>query len=126
MKIPIISSMGAGNKMNPAMFQVADIYQTSIDPLAKVMRRELRKRGIDSLKVAYSKEKPMKPQPIQENNWEQVSGQDDEISGREGHGKVDLNGDRKENLGVNGTKNYQEKNNHLAVFPLYRQLQDLL
>ncbi len=59
--VPIISSMGAGNKMDPTAFQVADIYETSICPLAKVMRRELRKRGIDHLKVVYSKEPPMTP-----------------------------------------------------------------
>lgn len=58
--VPVISSMGAGNKINAAMFEVADIYQTSVCPLAKVMRRELRKRGIGSLKVVYSKEKPRK------------------------------------------------------------------
>ena len=57
---PIISSMGAGNKLNPASFEVADIYQTSVCPLAKVMRRELRKRGVESLKVVYSKEEPVK------------------------------------------------------------------
>jgi tRNA A37 threonylcarbamoyladenosine dehydratase len=57
--VPVISSMGAGNKINPAAFEVADIYETSICPLAKVMRRELKKRGIDSLKVVYSKEPPM-------------------------------------------------------------------
>jgi tRNA A37 threonylcarbamoyladenosine dehydratase len=59
--IPVISSMGAGNKVNPAAFEVADIYVTSICPLARVMRRECRKRGIDSLKVVYSKEKPIRP-----------------------------------------------------------------
>lgn len=59
--IPIISSMGAGNKMNPAELQVADIYETSICPLAKVMRKELRKRNIEHLKVVYSKEKPIRP-----------------------------------------------------------------
>jgi tRNA A37 threonylcarbamoyladenosine dehydratase len=58
---PIISSMGAGNKLNAAAFEVADIYETSICPLAKVMRRELRKRNIDSLKVVYSKEQPLTP-----------------------------------------------------------------
>lgn len=57
---PIISSMGAGNKLNPASFEVADIYQTSVCPLAKVMRRELRKRGVESLKVVYSKEEPVR------------------------------------------------------------------
>ena len=59
--VPVISAMGAGNKVNPAAFEVADIYETSICPLARVMRRELRKRGIDSLKVVYSKEKPVRP-----------------------------------------------------------------
>lgn len=58
---PVISSMGAGNKLNPSMFEVADIYQTTVCPLAKVMRRECKKRGIDSLKVVYSKEKPIQP-----------------------------------------------------------------
>lgn len=58
---PIISSMGAGNKLNPAMFEVADIYKTSVCPLAKVMRRELKKRNIKKLKVVYSKEEPIKP-----------------------------------------------------------------
>ncbi len=58
---PIISSMGAGNKMNPAAFQAADLYETSVCPLAKVMRRELKKRGIKKLKVVYSKEQPLQP-----------------------------------------------------------------
>lgn len=58
---PIISSMGAGNKLNPAEFEVADIYKTSVCPLAKVMRRELKKRGVKKLKVVYSKEKPVRP-----------------------------------------------------------------
>ncbi|MDE5863803.1 MAG: tRNA threonylcarbamoyladenosine dehydratase [Lachnospiraceae bacterium] len=57
--VPVISSMGAGNKLNPAEFEVADIYQTSVCPLAKVMRRELKKRGVKKLKVVYSKEKPV-------------------------------------------------------------------
>lgn len=61
LNIPIISSMGAGNKVNPSLFEVADLYETSICPLAKVMRRECRKRGIDSLKVVYSKEPPIRP-----------------------------------------------------------------
>lgn len=59
--VPVISSMGAGNKVNPSAFEVADIYETSICPLAKVMRRECRKRGIESLKVVYSKEPPIRP-----------------------------------------------------------------
>ena len=56
---PVISSMGAGNKLDPAGFQVADIYQTSVCPLAKVMRRELKMRGVKKLKVVYSKELPV-------------------------------------------------------------------
>ena len=59
---PIMSSMGAGNKVNPEMFEVADIYDTSVCPLAKVMRRELKKRNVKSLKVVYSKEKPIRPE----------------------------------------------------------------
>ena len=58
--VPVISSMGAGNKVNPAAFEVADLYDTSVCPLAKVMRHECRKRGIDRLKVVYSKEEPIK------------------------------------------------------------------
>ena len=57
--VPIISSMGAGNKINPAMFEVSDIYKTSVCPLAKVMRYELKRRGVKKLKVVYSKEKPL-------------------------------------------------------------------
>lgn len=59
--VPIISAMGAGNKLNPAGFKVADLYETKICPLAKVMRRECKKRGIESLKVVYSEEMPRKP-----------------------------------------------------------------
>ena len=59
--VPVISSMGAGNKVNASMFEVSDLYNTSICPLAKVMRRECRKRGIDSLKVVYSREEPITP-----------------------------------------------------------------
>lgn len=58
---PIISSMGAGNKMDPAAFEVSDIYSTSVCPLARIMRKELKRRGIPSLKVVYSKEKPLVP-----------------------------------------------------------------
>lgn len=59
--IPIISSMGAGNKLDPTQFHVADIYKTSMCPLAKVMRRELKKRGVKKLKVIYSTEKSRRP-----------------------------------------------------------------
>ncbi len=60
-KVPMISSMGAGNKLDPTQFEVADIYETSICPLARVMRKELKKRGVLKLKVVYSKEKAMEP-----------------------------------------------------------------
>jgi tRNA A37 threonylcarbamoyladenosine dehydratase len=59
--IPVISSMGAGNKMDPAAFRVADIYDTSVCPLARVMRQELKKRGVRALKVVFSTEAPIKP-----------------------------------------------------------------
>lgn len=58
---PVISSMGAGNKLDPTAFEVSDIYSTSVCPLARIMRHELRRRGIPSLKVVYSKEKPLVP-----------------------------------------------------------------
>lgn len=61
MNVPIISCMGAGNKLDPTRFEVTDIYKTSICPLAKVMRRELRARGVQKLKVLYSQEPAMKP-----------------------------------------------------------------
>ena len=64
--VPVISSMGAGNKMDPTAFRVSDIYKTSVCPLAKVMRRELKKRGINSLKVVYSEEEPIKPKETDE------------------------------------------------------------
>ena len=60
-KVPVISSMGAGNKLDPTKFQVADIYQTSIDQLARVMRRELKKRQVKHLKVVYSTEEALTP-----------------------------------------------------------------
>ena len=59
-QIPIISCMGTGNKLNPTKFEITDIYKTSVCPLAKVMRKELKKRGIQNLKVLYSKEEPIK------------------------------------------------------------------
>lgn len=59
MNIPIISSMGTGNKLDPTKFEIADIYETSVCPLAKVMRKELKCRNIEKLKVVYSKEKPI-------------------------------------------------------------------
>lgn len=61
MNVPIISCMGAGNKLDPTAFRVADIYKTRVDPLARVMRRELKKRGVKRLKVVYSEEQPIRP-----------------------------------------------------------------
>lgn len=66
--IPIISSMGAGNKLNPQMLEVTDIYKTSVCPLARVMRRELKNRNIKKLKVVYSKERAMTPIDLSEDN----------------------------------------------------------
>lgn len=67
-EVPIISSMGAGNKLDGSQFKVADIYKTKMCPLAKVMRRELKKREIKKLKVVYSEEKPLKPMHETENS----------------------------------------------------------
>ena len=64
--IPIVSSMGAGNKLDPTRFEVADIYETTVCPLAKVMRKELKKRGVPRLKVVYSQEPPLRPAPADE------------------------------------------------------------
>ena len=66
--VKIISSMGAGNKLDPTLFEVSDIYKTSVCPLARVMRRELKARGIKKLKVVYSKEIPIKPMEDTENS----------------------------------------------------------
>ncbi len=63
-QIPIISSMGTGNKLDPTRFEVTDIFKTSVCPLAKVMRKELKARGIGGLKVVYSKEEPLKPMTV--------------------------------------------------------------
>jgi len=68
LNIPIISCMGAGNKLDPSRFEIADIYDTSVCPLAKVMRRELRKREVNDLKVVYSKEVPIKPLESEETS----------------------------------------------------------
>ena len=70
LNIPIISSMGTGNKLDPTKFEVTDIYKTSVCPLAKVMRKELKQRGIKKLKVLYSKEEPIKPKQTSIQNQE--------------------------------------------------------
>ena len=73
--VPVISSMGAGNKLHPELFEVSDVYQTCVCPLAKVMRKELKKRGVDRLKVVYSREEPKKPlQIIQEEGRRALPG----------------------------------------------------
>lgn len=71
---PIICSMGTGNKMNPAMLEVADIYKTSVCPLAKVMRQELKKRRVKKLKVVYSKETPIKPTQVDDTSSRRTPG----------------------------------------------------
>ncbi|MBE6598294.1 MAG: tRNA threonylcarbamoyladenosine dehydratase, partial [Ruminococcaceae bacterium] len=68
--VPVISAMGAGNKLDPTAFEVTDIYKTSVCPLAAVMRRELRKRGVDSLKCVYSKEPALRPRVETDENGE--------------------------------------------------------
>ncbi len=67
LNIPVISSMGTGNKLDPTKFEITDIYKTSVCPLARVMRTEMKKRGIKKLKVLYSKEQPIKPENPQTN-----------------------------------------------------------
>ena len=80
--VPIISSMGAGNKLNPAAFEVADIYKTSVCPLAKVMRRELKQRGVKKLKVVYSREEAIKPMWEEEKMREEVQEQNEGVAPR--------------------------------------------
>lgn len=70
----VISSMGTGNKVNPCMFEVSDIYKTSVCPLAKVMRKELKERNIKKLKVVYSKEEPIKVETIKEDGKRAIPG----------------------------------------------------
>lgn len=65
--VPVISAMGAGNKLDPTAFKVADIYKTQVCPLARVMRRELKKRGVKKLKVVYSEEEPLIPKSSSED-----------------------------------------------------------
>ncbi len=72
--VPVISSMGAGNKLDPTAFEVADIAKTSVCPLARVMRRELKKRGIEHVKVVYSKEEPLPTQETDEETGKAVAG----------------------------------------------------
>lgn len=78
---PIIASMGAGNKLDPTAFEVSDIYSTSVCPLARVMRSELKKRGVKRLKVVYSKEKPITPVYYDEKSCEEFTGSTKRIPG---------------------------------------------
>ena len=71
--VPVISSMGAGNKLDPSAFRAADIYETSVCPLAKVMRRELKKRGVKELKVVFSTEQPITPGVSEETDARRVT-----------------------------------------------------
>ncbi len=79
--IPVISAMGCGNRLDPGKLTVADIYETKGDPLSRIMRKELKKRGIESLKVVYSIEKPIKPERTDEDT--QCGKDGDEMSAKE-------------------------------------------
>ncbi len=81
LNIPIISAMGTGNKLDPTKLIVTDIYKTNVCPLAKVMRKELRKRGISKLKVVYSTEEPIKPETILEDNFDSVKEKSKQVPG---------------------------------------------
>ncbi len=72
--VPVISSMGTGNKLDPTMFEIADISKTSVCPLARVMRKELKDRGISNVKVLYSKEKPLTPAYFEDSKKRQTPG----------------------------------------------------
>ena len=74
LNIPIISCMGTGNKLDPTRFEITDIYKTSVCPLAKVMRKELKSKGIKKLKVIYSKEEPIKPVCYNNETKKQIPG----------------------------------------------------
>lgn len=74
LNVPIISSMGTGNKLKPNLFEITDIYKTSVCPLARVMRKELKSRGIDSLKVLYSREAPIKSEDTICENGRHIPG----------------------------------------------------
>ncbi|WP_022776707.1 tRNA threonylcarbamoyladenosine dehydratase [Butyrivibrio sp. AE3009] len=85
--IPVLSSMGTGNKLDPTQIEVTDIYKTEMDPLAKVMRRELKKRGVRKLKVVYSGEKALKPDYSFDSEKEETPA-DYEQSGSTGRKKL--------------------------------------
>jgi tRNA A37 threonylcarbamoyladenosine dehydratase len=83
--VPVISSMGAGNKLDPGAFCVTDIYKTKICPLAKVMRKELKKRGVKKLKVVYSEETALRP--LEDPTQEEVTGDDCSSNAEGNHSK---------------------------------------
>ncbi|RHT59133.1 tRNA threonylcarbamoyladenosine dehydratase [Clostridium sp. AM29-11AC] len=94
--IPLIASMGTGNKLHSELFKIADITETSVCPLCRVMRRELKKRGIESLKVLYSTEPPLKPVPPSAQTKEQEPAGDVPKDGLEkGHPQEDAQAPRK-------------------------------
>ena len=82
LNIPVISAMGTGNKLDPTKFEINDIYKTKVCPLAKVMRKELRKRGIDTLKVLYSKEEPLKQDVFLEDDNREASYEENESNSK--------------------------------------------
>lgn len=88
MGIPVISSMGAGNKLDASAFKVADIYKTNVCPLAKVMRRELKKRNIKKLKVVYSEEQPLKPIEELKDGAKEIASETQHVKARSTPGSV--------------------------------------
>lgn len=90
--VPIISSMGAGNKLDGSLFRVADIYDTKVCPLAKVMRRELKKRGVERLKVVYSEEAPIRPRSGVDSEDAPDAGHSLEAPGEKCPGRRDIPG----------------------------------
>lgn len=72
--VPLVSCMGTGNKLDPTAFRVADVFQTKVCPLAKVMRRELKRRGVNALKVVYSEEEPLTPSQLETTSKRQTPG----------------------------------------------------
>lgn len=93
--IPLISSMGTGNKLHPELFKIADITETSVCPLCRVMRRELKKRGIGSLKVLYSTEMPLKPVPSAQTEEQEPAGDVPKDGLEKGHPQEDAQAPRK-------------------------------
>lgn len=104
--VPIISCMGAGNKLDPTKFEVSDIFSTSVCPLAKVMRKELRKRGIESLKVVYSKEDVIKSYEYADQFQAQAQAQFHDSAEQLSQNSAELSIDSAENLSQNSAGKY--------------------